>query len=506
MKFNPLTLIDGYKVGHREQYPEGTEFVFSNFTARSDKLSNVPAEDRDGVVFFGLQYLILDLLIREWNDGFFLRNRDDVVGEYKRRVDGYLGGDIDVSHITELWELGYLPVRIRALKEGTVVPYKVPMLTVENTLPEFFWLTNFIETILSNYLWKPCTSATTALFYRKLFYKNAVETTGDAATVPIQAHDFSMRGMAGPQDAAMSGAAHLTSFIGTDTLPAIDLIEQFYAPVSPAGKAAPIGVSIPATEHSVMCAGGEVNEAETFDRLIFDVYPGGLVSVVSDTWDFWSIITEYLPSRKDRILARDGKVVIRPDSGDPVNIICGDPAAPVGSPEYRGAIEMLYETFGGTVSEQGYIVLADQIGLIYGDSITQQRAKTIMNLLRAKGYATTNVVLGVGSFTYEYVTRDCHGFAMKATYATVNGEGRMLFKDPKTDSGIKKSLRGKFSVYDCPDNGLVVFDGQHTTEGCIMETVFEDGALTRFQGIDEIRQWLIAQLPKSDCQIIKDAA
>jgi len=497
VKFNPLTLIDGYKADHRSQYPEGTEFVFSNWTPRSDKLSNIPEEDRDGVVFFGLQHFMFDVLVNSWEDDFFSRPKDRVVGKYRDRMAAYLGlDDFDVTHIEALWELGYLPLRIRAVREGTVVPYRVPMFTVENTLPEFFWLTNYFETILSATIWKGCTSATTARFYRKLFDHYADLTGSSVEVIGIQAHDFSFRGMSGVEDAALSGAAHLLSFIGTDTLPALDLIEHSYLPNSVHGQPVHngiLGVGVAATEHSVMCAGGEDDEAATFDRIAFDVYPTGIVSIVSDTWDFWSIMTEYLPSRKDRILARDGKVVIRPDSGDPVKIICGDPIAERNSPEWKGAIRLLWETFGGTFNEKGFKELHPSIGLIYGDSITPVRAKEILNRLYHDGFAASNVVLGIGSYTYEYVTRDTHGFAMKATYAQVKGEGRMLFKDPKTDGGTKKSLRGKFSVVNDPDEGLVVLDGQHNTDGCVMTTVFLDGGLTAPQTFSHVRATLAAQ-------------
>lgn len=499
----PALKKDGYKADHRRQYPEGTELIVSNFTPRADKHTNLhePVErllgieggvQNEGIVFFGLQYFIMDELISAWRVDFFDQPRDAVVREYERVLSRYLGTDFDASHIGALHDLHYLPLRIRALPEGTLVPYGVPALTIENTLADFYWLPNFFETILSNKLWKACTSATTARFYRRQFEVAAEFTGASKDLIGVQGHDFSFRGMSGLEDACLSGAGHLTSFIGTDTIPAIPWIEHFYAGVGV--DDGPIGVSIPATEHSVMCAGGMETEEDTFDRLIFDVYPEGLVSVVSDTWDFWKIITEYLPSRKDRILARDGKVVIRPDSGDPVKIICGDPDAPAGSPQALGAIRCLYETFGGSVNEKGFHTLAPQIGLIYGDSITPDRCTMILSRLAAQGLTTDNVVLGIGSFTYEMVTRDTHGFAMKATYGAFNGEGRHLYKDPKTDDGVKKSLRGLFSVRRNLDGDLCVTDGQDCTTGCLMETVFENGALIRFQTFEDIRERVAASL------------
>lgn len=261
-----------------------------------------------------------------------------------------------------------------------------------------------------------------------------------------------------------------------------------------------IGGSVPATEHSVMCMGTQDDEIGTFERLITEIYPTGIVSIVSDTWDFWKVITEFLPQLKDKILARDGKVVIRPDSGDPVKIIIGDEDAVPGSPEYKGAISCMWETFGGTVTEQGYKLLDSHIGLIYGDSITTERQVAILEGLKRKGFASYNVVLGIGSFTYEYVTRDTFGFAMKATYGEVNGIGRDIFKDPKTDDGTKKSAKGLMQVYRDTATGKLKLKDQCTwTEEANgeLKTVFKDGKLTVDLSLREIRERVKRQLEKA---------
>lgn len=251
MQHNPLTAIDFYKASHRVQYPDKTELVYANFTPRSSGLSNLP-DKKDHIIWFGLQYFIKDYLIESFNSGFFKRPKDEVVAEYKRRMDTSLGVDsVAVDHIEALHDLGYLPLEIRALPEGTKVPVKVPVLTIHNTVPEFFWLVNYIETILSAYLWKACVSATTANWYKKLLSDSAMKTVGDTNFVPFQAHDFSFRGMSGIHDAAISGAGHLLSFVGTDTVPAIELLEQYYN--ADADKEL-IGCSVPATEHSVACS------------------------------------------------------------------------------------------------------------------------------------------------------------------------------------------------------------------------------------------------------------
>lgn len=490
-KINPMNLIDGYKADHRRQYPEGTEFVYSNFTPRQ---SRVPGVDK--VVFFGLQYFIKEYLIERWNEGFFKRPKDEVLKSYKRRMDNYLGPDaISCEHVAELHDLGYLPIKIKALPEGTLVPVGIPVLTIVNTIANFSWLTNYLETLMSNILWKPITSATTAFQYRKKFEEFAEKTGYDKLFIPWQGHDFSFRGMSGNEDALMSGAAHLLSFTGTDTIPAIDFLEMYYNADSDKEL---IGGSVPATEHSVMSMGEKESEINTFKRFITKLYPTGIVSIVSDTWDFWKVMTEYLPILKEDILARDGRLVIRPDSGDPVKIICGDnETAPsfLTEAQIKGAYELLWDTFGGTINDKGYKVLDPHVCLIYGDSITLERQDSILNLLEKKGFAFSNGVLGIGSFTYEYVTRDTFGFAMKATWGQVNGKAKDIFKNPKTDTGFKKSAKGLLSVYS--DKGILKLKDQCSKaeeDSGLLEVVFEDGKLYKDQSLMEIRTRLLEQI------------
>ncbi len=492
MKMNPLMLIDFYKADHRRQYPEGTEVVYSNFTPRKSRQAG-----NDDLVFFGLQYFVKEYLIKQWNESFFNVPKDKVVAAYKRRMDNALGkGSISIEHIEELHDLGYLPLIVKGLPEGTIVSSKIPVVTVYNTQPKFFWLTNYLESLMSAILWKPATSATTAFQYRKTFNYYAINTVSDKDIdfVYWQGHDFSFRGMSGIEDACISAAGHLLSFYGTDTVPAIDFHELYYNANSDQEL---IGGSVPATEHSVMCMGTKENEIATFERLIVELYPKEIVSIVSDTWDFWKVITEFLPQLKSKILARDGKVVIRPDSGDPVKIIIGDKDAAPGSPEFKGAIECMWEIFGGTITDKGYKLLDSHIGLIYGDSITLQRQKEILEGLKQKGFASFNVVLGIGSYTYEYVTRDTYGFAMKATYGEVNGEGRNIFKDPKTDDGTKKSAKGLLAVHEI--NGELKLKDECSWEeekGGLLKTVFENGKVMNEQSLSQIRERINKQLEK----------
>lgn len=277
MNYSPILLKDGYKVGHRFQYPEGTTLVYSNMTPRRSRIDEV-----DEILFFGLQYFIKKYLIKEFDEYFFNQPKEAVLAAYKRRIDNYLGKDsVQIDHIAALHDLGYLPLEVKALPEGSLVPLRVPLLTIKNTLAEFFWLTNMLETLLSAIIWKPCTSATTAFQYLKTFDRYTEETVGiDKSFIPWQGHDFSFRGMSGIEDAVLSAAGHLLSFAGTDTIPAIDFLEEYY---NANADTELIGGSVAATEHSVMCMGTKNEEIKTFRRLINEIYPTGIVSIVSDT-------------------------------------------------------------------------------------------------------------------------------------------------------------------------------------------------------------------------------
>ena len=482
MKTNPFLLTDYYKVGHVFQYPENTTLVYSNLTPRKSRFDNI-----DEMVFFGLQYFIKEYLIAYFNDNFFNRPKEEVLAEYKRRIVTSLGAHLPTyAHLEKLHDLGYLPVEIKALPEGSLVPMRVPCLTIVNTIPEFYWITNFLETILSAIIWQPCTSATIAYEYKKLLSRYADETGMPADFIQWQGHDFSFRGMSSLESAVTSGMGHLLSFSGTDSIPAIDALEKYY--FADADKEL-IGGSVAATEHSVMCSGSKEGELETFKRLITKVYPSGIISVVSDTWDLWKVCTEYLSALKEIVLQRNGKVVIRPDSGDPVKIICGDPDGKT-SAEKKGVIELLWNIFGGTITGRGYKLLDPHIGAIYGDSINLERAAAICGKLRQKGFAS-QMVFGIGSYTYQYNTRDTFGFAMKATYVEVNGEGREIFKNPVTDDGTKRSATGLLRVkkekgrYELIDK--VGWSEEKQSE---LKTVFKDGKLVRECSLAEIRNRL----------------
>lgn len=444
MEFLSAALIaDFYKLAHRPMYPEHTEVVSSTWTPRATRVNGVLE-----AVNFGTQAGLMKLTA-VFQKNFFSRPKKDVVAEYARIIKFTLGDQNPYTqHLEDLHDLGYLPLSVKALPEGVVVPIRVPVFTIQNTDPRFFWLTNYVETFLSCELWQASTSATLAREYRRILDKAAMETVGNTEFVQFQGHDFSMRGMSSVESAVSSGMGHLLSFTGTDTVPAIQGLEHYYGANV---EKELVGTSIPASEHSIQCAYGD--DMVYLDTLISKVHPNGPVSIVSDGYDFWDVVGRVIPALKEKILARSGhpmgldKVVIRPDSGDPVLIVCGDPEGKT-QLERKGAVEALWDIFGGTVTEKGYKLLDSHIGLIYGDAITLRRAEEIVNRLKAKGFASINVVFGIGSYTYQYNTRDTFGYAMKSTAIVVKGEEKPIFKNPKTDDGTKKSQKGRVVVLD----------------------------------------------------------
>lgn len=482
-------IADFYKIAHRPMYPDGTEVVYSTWTPRASRVNGVVE-----VAAVGAQMALMKL-VAMFDRNFFSRPKKKVIAEYSRIVKFTLGDQNPyTTHLEDLHNLGYLPLEIKALPEGVMVPLRVPMLTVQNTDPRFFWLTNYIETYFSCELWQISTSATLAREYRKMLDAAAFETVGNNDLVGFQGHDFSMRGMSSLESAISSGLGHIFSFPGTDTIPAIQAAEFFYKANV---EKELVGTSVNATEHSIQCAYGD--DMVYLKRIMTEVCPSGIVSIVSDGYDFWDVIGRVIPALKKDILARKGgaivdKVVIRPDSGDPVLIICGDPEADAGSLERIGAVEALWNIFGGTVTEKGYKLLDSHIGLIYGDAITLRRAEEIIARLKAKGFASTNVVFGIGSYTYQYNTRDTFGFAMKSTLCVINGKEKQIFKDPKTDDGTKKSQKGRVVVLK--DGKTYKFqDGFSLSDniaGDQLQTIFKDGKFLITHSLSEIRARLKA--------------
>lgn len=812
MNILPVLLNDAYKTFHVQMYPENMTLLFSNMTPRSYKRMGCEKS-----VFFGLQYYIKEYLIKQWDELFFERPLDEVLNEYRRFHKHFSFCDIETWHIEKLHKLGYLPIKIQALPEGSLVNARVPYYVIYNTHSDHAWLVNFLETQMSTVMWDLCTIATIGRQYRTILDKYAIETTGTKEFVKWQGHDFSMRGRSSIES-CLNQAGWLLSFTGTDTLPAVMMLEKYY---NANIENELVGSSVPASEHSVMTSYGKENEIDAFVRLL-NQFPTGILSVVSDSFDLWKVCTEYLPTLKDKIMDRDGKLVIRPDcysddtliltpdgwmefkeldenslvaqvnsddsyefvkpikivnepytglmyhyhdfhgkmdllvtpthrmlykkfdswkeelahdlkpnnyeksfirsanardkgrklsfierlkiafqadgsyvtgtsssirfsfskirkikrledlliennilyeiyklsdgrvefnikidsinvskdfhwvdlsnlcsnwckefieelshwdshirnegrikfdtttksvidvveiisisagygcliskyeddrkdifsdvytanilfnnkisgqsietdilkydgnivcvsvptgkilvkrnkctmicgnSGDPINIVCGKPVyenmdeddayywKDKNSTEKKGVIELLWDVFGGTINEQGYKVLDSHIGCIYGDSITIERATQICERLKAKGFASTNIVLGVGSYTMNYNTRDNLGIAVKSTYCEITTDlgqfagglvkqAREIFKDPITDDGTKKSAKGLLAVYKNTVTGdfeLVDQVSWNEVNNCELKTVFKDGKLIVDQSLSEIRERL----------------
>jgi len=469
MNKNFLLMTDVYKLGHMQQYPEGTNKVYSYLTARSDK--EIPY-----TVFFGLQYYIKEYLMKPVTHA-------DVAEaiEYRTKILGSCPSDI-ITKWSNLAKLGYIPLEIKAVDEGTVMPCKNVLMTMTNTHPDFAWLVGYTESLVLK-IWNTITVASYSKKLHNLAEKFSNDTSDSGFLLPFLVHDFGYRGVSSEETAALSGAAHLVNFLGTDTIPAVKFVNEYYTPKTDT----PIGLSVPASEHSVMCAFGRENELDAFKNML-SLYPTGIVSIVSDTYNLWNVLTNFTETLKNDIMSRDGKVVFRPDSGDPELIICGTPSAKKDTPEYLGAIRLLDKTFGSTKNTKGFKELNSKVGLIYGDGMYYERYERILTRLKEMGYASTNLVIGVGGLLLQQHSRDDQGFAIKATYCEVNGVPREIVKDPITDHG-KKSHKGLMMLTE--KNGVYMTHDQCTPdqekEG-LLTTVFKDGKLVKEFSIEQIRE------------------
>ena len=588
---------DGYKLGHPDMYAEGTEVVSSNLTPRSDRIYKRSATKYyDGkLVVVGHQGAVMEV-VENW-DKFFKMDKGIAIARFKLLCDNYFGSEIvSVDRLSKLHDLGYLPLEIRTLDEGTKVNMGIPVLTIRNTVDHAFWLVNFLETTISNLTWKPSTAATIAAEYKAMLTDFAVRTGTPVEAVAFQAHSFADRGMSGPEDAARSGFGHITSFLGSDSLGAVLYAQEYY------GAGNFVAASVPATEHAVstsnilrietelMFQEYKFKDNEQKDiyiamaradedvRLIAEImfmyelmlkFPTGILSYVADSFDFYGLISRGLPYMKDVIMRRQtncitpGRLVIRPDSGDPVEVICGvkvidcphttdeiedgddkaydsisdicdgmndgteEATCYVRSSdgvimkvdasynyeryynswsfssysaypaeltvEQKGAVEVLMDIFGYTETSTGHKLMDDHIGLIYGDSITTGRCHTILQRMFDKNFASGNAVFGVGSFTYQCVTRDTFGFAVKATYTEVNGKKIPIFKDPKTDSK-KKSAKGLLFVGKDSNGEYVLVDNvsreQEQSEENHLVVRFKDGRFMNQTTLEAIRSKL----------------
>lgn len=491
MQINPLLLIDYYKSTHHEQYPKGLTKMVSYLTPR---MSRLPGQDK--LIMFGLQGFIKEYLIKAFNDQFFNRPKEEVLAEYARVLDNTLGkGTYDLAKIRELHDLGYLPLKIRAIPEGERVDIKVPMIEISNTHPRFVWLVNTVETMMSCTLWHTMLSANVGYNYRNIVNKYYDISVDDNVSRARALGDFSMRGQESVESAIKSSAAFCLSFLNTATVPAICWLEDNYNCDCTKEDVAFGAIS---TEHSVMCSNFAVDgdEISLVRRLLTEIYPNNSFSMVSDSYDYWNLVDNILPQIKDEVMNHKGFIAIRGDSGDPVQIV-------------TETVEHLWNIFGGTVNSKGYKVLDPHVKALYGDSITPQRCEQIYNILISKGFACNNVSLGVGSFSMQCLediesdgvkylpyTRDTFGIAVKATYAEdKDGDPIMIFKNPKTDTArFKKSQTG--CCFVSKTDGEFSYTDKHTLDevermsGNQLMTVFMDGQMTKEYSLADVRNRL----------------
>lgn len=500
-KTNPMLLIDFYKAVHAEMLPKNMTKSVSYFTPRMSRVKRW-----NSVVMFGLQGFIKEYLIDYFNEEFFHQPLDTVISDYKRVMNHSLGEKAyGIQKIADLHKLGYLPIEIIALPEGAEVPIHVPMFGITNTHPKFAWLPQSLESLISAESWHPMLAATVGKSYREIVDKYYAETCDNNVPRAKALGNFDFRGEECLQSAVKAGAGWLLSFLNTATVPAIPYLEENYACDC---TKEPVGFGAPSTEHSVMCSNYAVDGDEiTFlRRVLTEIYPDTSFSCVLDSYDYWNVINNLLPALKPEILAHNGCMLMRGDSGDCVDVV-------------TKTVFRLWDIFGGTVNSKGYKVLDPHVKALYGDSITIQRCEQVYEILKANGFAANNVSLGVGSFSMQCIeeedtvtvtlpdgskatgtttvlkpfTRDTFSSCIKATYCEIDGVPTPIFKDPK-EGGFKKSQKG-CCIVTLDENGRYAFTDQHSwAEACVPENqlkpVFKDGKLLCEQSLSEIRNQL----------------
>ena len=487
-KIVPL-LADGYKAGHFAQMDSVSHMYETYISRKTNKLDGF-GDKITWNIAVGMQ-MAIKKIVDDFDEYFFERDKNIVIAEFREYLADYLiidESEVPTAHWEQLHDLGHLPIRIKAIPEGTVLPLGIPIMSFENTHPDFAWLPGWLETIITNKTWYSITCATVAMAYKRIAVKYANDTCDNLDHIPFQCHDFGFRGNAGEEAAVMSDLGHIVNFLGSDTMATIPEMKYYYN----ANKG--ISHSIYATEHSTMETFGDTIKAlRYFMNNPYKEKNGKPISFscVWDTWDYYGDLAR-LPEVKDEICARLGKVVIRPDSGDPVKIVCGDPEAEEGSIERIGTMQHLWNIFGGSTNSKGYKVLDPHIGLIYGDAITLERAEEILRKLKEAGFAASNIVFGIGAKAYVCNTRDTLSIATKANYCVQNGTGKAIFKQPKTDS-TKKSLKGLSAV--------IVEDGKYVVKDQLskdaynsikeqdqLKEVFVDGIFVKEYDLYEIRK------------------
>eukprot|EP01059_Diplonema_ambulator_P031852 TRINITY_DN598_c0_g7_i1.p1 TRINITY_DN598_c0_g7~~TRINITY_DN598_c0_g7_i1.p1 ORF type:complete len:485 (+),score=181.65 TRINITY_DN598_c0_g7_i1:47-1456(+) len=457
---NIILLTDSYKITHYKQYPAGTSTVYSYFESRGGKYPET--------VFYGLQYLMKKYLTG-------VRVTKEHIDEAEELSKAHFPPGTGFNR--EGWEYiiekhgGRLPLVIKAIPEGTVVPVKNVLMTIENTDPKCFWLTNYIETLLVQ-VWYPMTVATHSRACKKVILDKLRET-GDPAEVAFKLHDFGFRGVSSVETAGLGGSAHLVNFMGTDTVAGIQIARRFYKAEFDTATGKCPGYSIPASEHSTITAWGREREVDAMENML-DKYPKGLVACVSDSYNVFDAVSEMWGGKlKDKIMSRDGTLVIRPDSGDPC-----DTSLEI--------MERLEAKFGAVKNDKGYKVLDPHVRIIWGDGIDYESLQTILDTLKAKGWSASNIAFGSGGGLLQKLHRDTQKCAFKCSYAVVNGEGVNVFKDPITDPG-KVSKKGILSLIPDGDS-FTTHQGDAPHPDDLLVEVFRDGEIVKEYSFASIKE------------------
>lgn len=476
-----MLMADTYKNTNPDAMPKGLTKLTSYITPRKSMFKEL-----DEVVFFGLQSFIKEFLIDLVNNTFFNRDKEEVLAEYKMYLDNQIGEQsYDLGRIEKLWELQYLPITMKALPEGSKVTMGVPCIELTNTHPDFAWVVQWIECIAQSEIFGTCNWATMAHEYRKLadeFY----EKTTDGANPAMAMADFGFRGL-GVNNGIRASSSWLLSFDKTSTIPALQYIDKMYNAECAKHH---IGIGAVSLEHATVCSNLAVCQTEEnlLRRLLTDTYKNTSFSYVSDSFDYWGLIENTLPKLKDEILNHNGKFLVRPDSGDIVEISVK-------------TVQKLWDLFGGTVNSKGYKELNPKIGIIYGDGCQFSKIKEIWTQLEKLGFASNTILFGVGAFSFTamctpedgmiVLTRDTFGFAMKSTDCVVDGKEYTIQKDPKTDkNNLKKSHKGLCCVVK-EDDKFVCHDGytaETIPDNNELTTVFKDGKLVREDTFMDIRE------------------
>lgn len=455
-----ITKTDSYKLSQWEQYPEGTTHISSYVESRGGEEESV---------FFGLQAFIKDYMLEP------ITMSDVDMAEQLVTAHGY-------SFNRKGWEIivneygGYLPLEIESVPEGTVMSTRNVQVQVVNTDPRLFWLTSYIETALLRAIWYPSTVATKSRKMKKLISASLAKTSDIpvADQIMFKLHDFGARGASSSETAVLGGMAHLTNFLGSDTFEAVVAMNAYY------GGGLVAGYSIPASEHSTITSWGRENEAKAFENMI-DKFakPGSIYACVSDSYDLWKACSELWPSLKDKIIATGGKLVVRPDSGDPTIV-------PI------QVIQILMEKFGYTVNSKGFKVLPSYIGVIQGDGINEESLPKIIENMEAASLSLENLAFGMGGGLLQAWNRDSLRYAMKASAIRINeGPWTGFSKDPITDHG-KKSKEGRLGLINVCGVGscdhFTVPENVANEKGNLLRTVYRNGVLLINDDIDAIRQ------------------